>query len=111
MDTWQIEQYQTSSGRFPIQEFILEQNQEDRENIFAHIQELLDLNIRARPPLVKHIEGKLWELRIQIGKQFRIFYFTQTGKKIILLHAFEKKSQKAPLKEIRLAKQRMSELS
>ena len=81
MDTWQIEQYQTSSGRFPIQEFILEQNQEDRENIFAHIQELLDLNIRARPQLVKHIEGKLWELRIQIGKQFRIFYFTQTGKK------------------------------
>lgn len=110
MDEWTIGQYETSSGRFPVKEFILDQTEDDQESIFSHIQELKELNIKARPPLVKHISGKLWELRIRTGKQFRIFYFTQTRKQIILLHGFIKKTQKAPLKEIELAKNRMNEL-
>ena len=54
------------------------------------------------------IEGKLWEIKIRIhGKQHRIFYVVLKGNEMILLHAYLKKTQKAPIKEIEVAKQRM----
>jgi phage-related protein len=47
-------------------------------------------------------------LKIRLrGNQHRIFYVVIKGSEMILLHAYLKKTQKAPLKEIRLAQQRM----
>ncbi|MCL2034088.1 MAG: type II toxin-antitoxin system RelE/ParE family toxin [Oscillospiraceae bacterium] len=44
-------------------------------------------------PHVKHIRGKLWELRIKSASEIsRIFYFIPIGKSIVLLHGFVKKT-------------------
>ena len=40
----------------------------------------------------------------------RAFFCTLIGQKIVILHAFRKKSQKTPKKEIELARKRMKEV-
>lgn len=53
----------------------------------------------------KHIEDGIYEIRIErSGNIYRIFSFFDDGKLIILLHGFQKKSQKLPRKEITKAK-------
>jgi phage-related protein len=62
-------------------------------------------------PHVKHLEGKLWELRVKAGEGIaRGLYVTMTGKRVVVLHVFMKKSQKTPLKALDIARSRMKEV-
>jgi phage-related protein len=60
---------------------------------------------------VKHLEDKLWELRL-MGKDgiSRAIYVTARGKRMIILRAFIKKTQKTPTKEIAIARMRAKEV-
>ncbi len=64
-----------------------------------------------REPHVKHLTGKLWEIRLSgrsgIG---RVIYATAVGQRIVLLRAFIKKTQKPPAREIELAMLRLKEI-
>lgn len=54
----------------------------------------------------------LFELRLKSVEGIaRVFFCLLINKKIVMLHAFTKKSQKTPDKEIRIAKLRMKELA
>jgi phage-related protein len=66
---------------------------------------------RMREPHVRHLEGKLWEIRM-IGRDgiARAIYVTASGQRVVILRAFVKKSQKTPRSEIDLAKQRAKEV-
>lgn len=66
---------------------------------------------RVREPHVKHLDGKLWEMRLT-GRDgiARALYVTATGRRIIVLHAFVKKSQKTPAAALALAMARMKEV-
>ena len=63
------------------------------------------------PKAVKHIDGEFWELRIK-GKDgiARAFYVTRTGQRLVIVRVFEKKTQKTPPREIRLALERAGEV-
>jgi phage-related protein len=51
------------------------------------------------------------ELRIRgEGVIVRVFYYVRRSDTIIVFHGFQKKSQKAPSREIRLARQRLQEV-
>lgn len=67
------------------------------------------INTRLGEPYVKKVAGHdFWELRTSAeGNIYRTFYFAYTGKRFVLLHAFQKKSQKAPKQEIETAEARM----
>ena len=57
---------------------------------------------------LKHLKKTdgLWEVRVSAGNGiFRIFCFFDEGNLIILLHGFQKKTQKTPKKEIKKAEQ------
>ncbi len=55
--------------------------------------------------------GGLFELRLKSADGIaRVFFCTMVEQEIIMLRSFIKKTQKTPLKEIKLAKQRMKEL-
>ena len=58
----------------------------------------------------RQIRDKLWEIRIKRNLSHRIFYVVIVKNEMVLLHAYQKKSQKAPKKEIELAKKRMKEI-
>lgn len=50
------------------------------------------------------------EIRIQIGRQFRVMYLVKFENKIHILHVFEKKSQKTRSTDIETAKKRLKTL-
>lgn len=53
----------------------------------------------------------LFELRLKAGEGIaRVFYCTLVGRQIVMLHQFIKKSDKAPLKELEIARRRMKEI-
>ena len=62
-------------------------------------------------PHVKHLEGKLWEMRLT-GRDgiSRVLYVTATGKRVVVVRAFVKKTQKTPRTEIELALRRAEEI-
>jgi phage-related protein len=76
------------------------------------IEQLCLRNTQARPPLVKHLAGKLWELREESATNiYRVLYVFFTGQRIIFLHGFHKKSQKTPRREIDTALARLRRFS
>ena len=60
---------------------------------------------------MKHLEGKLWELRIT-GRDgiSRAIYVTATGQRVVIVRVFVKKSQKTPERELEVARQRAKEI-
>ncbi len=68
------------------------------------IEQLRVRNVMAREPLVRHLEGKLWELREESSTNiYRLIYFFFSGQRIVFLHGFQKKTQKTPHHEIEIA--------
>lgn len=66
---------------------------------------------QAREPHVKHLEGPLWEMRMT-GKDgiSRALYVTATGRRVVVVRVFVKKTQKTPRREIELSLQRAREV-
>ena len=67
---------------------------------------------RIREPYVKHLEGRLWEMRMK-GKDgiARAAYVTATGKRVVVVHVFGKKTEKTPRREIEIALRRAKEVT
>ena len=54
----------------------------------------------------KHMEGSsgIYEIRVEVGSDiYRIFSFFDKGQLVVLVNAFQKKSQKTPKNELDLA--------
>jgi phage-related protein len=64
-----------------------------------------------REPCVKHLDGKLWEMRTK-GKDgiARSIYVTASGQRIVILHTFMKKTQKTPKAALNLVRARAKEV-
>ena len=109
---WAIEYYVTSDGKCPVKEFIDLLSPESKAK-YVFIADLLeDCGLKVREPYVKPITGsrKLFEIRIKDKANIhRIFYFAFTGKKLIILYGFTKKTDKTPGREIVIAEKRMEE--
>ena len=56
---------------------------------------------RVREPHVKHVEGRLWEIRLT-GRAgiARALYVTASGRRVMIVRAFEKTTEKTPRSEI-----------
>jgi len=61
-------------------------------------------------PLVKSLGKRLWEMRSNIPSGIARVLFTMKGGYVVLLHAFIKKSQKTPHKELEIARKSAKEL-
>ena len=66
---------------------------------------------RMREPYVKHLEGPIWEMRMK-GRDgiARAAYVTASGRRIVVVHVFAKKTQKTPRREIETALRRAKEV-
>lgn len=66
---------------------------------------------KVREPYVKHLEDKLWEMRL-IGRDgiARAIYVTASGRRIVVLRTFVKKTEKTPKRELDLARERAKEV-
>ncbi|MFZ1107441.1 MAG: type II toxin-antitoxin system RelE/ParE family toxin [Rhodomicrobium sp.] len=67
---------------------------------------------RIHFPLVRHLEGPLWEIRLKgRGGVARALYVAQAGERAVVVRVFVKKTEKTPRREIEKALERAKELS
>ncbi len=66
---------------------------------------------KMREPYVKHLEGPVWEMRMR-GRDgiARAAYVTAREKRVVVIHVFEKKTQKTPRRDIEVALRRAKEV-
>jgi phage-related protein len=107
---WDIEYYETLAGNIPVLEWIEGMPEDEQGTALGYIEQLALLGMEAQRPLVRQIEGKLYELRWKAkNKQQRIAYYAASGKTFVLLHGFTKKQKTTPEKEKNVALDRMKD--
>ncbi|MBI2022245.1 type II toxin-antitoxin system RelE/ParE family toxin [Candidatus Daviesbacteria bacterium] len=106
---WKVLFFQTARGDYPVKKFIEEQDLATSAKIASSIELLETDGPYLKPPYIKKLQDKLYELRVSGKVAVRIFYTIKDGE-YYLLHAFKKKSQKTPSQEIKTAHDRMMEV-
>ncbi len=106
---WQVLFFQTARGDSPVEDFIKEQDEATYAKVLQSMRLLANNGPFLKPPYIKKLQNKLYELRISGKVAIRIFY-TMSNNEYYLLHAYKKKSQKTPSKELKLALDRLKEI-
>lgn len=107
---WKIEMYENARGDKPVEEFMDSLEPKTRLKVINAIGLLEAFGLAGGYPHIKKLTGTdFWEYRIIGSDNIRIFYVTVTGKIFLILHGFKKKKQKTPVKEIRIAQERLQE--
>ena len=103
--------YKLKSGISPVLEFLNQLTPKQKKKS-AFVLTLIEEIDRVPKEYLKKLIGTddLWEIRIQSSRSiFRILGFFDGHNVIIVNHAFVKKSQKTPKKEIKIAEKRKKE--
>lgn len=105
--------YEDSNGNSPVLEFLknIANPVSKSERIrLKKVQEYLNVlqtyGKSAGEPFIKHLDGDIWELR---PTSDRILFAGVIGNDFVLLHQFEKKTQKTPRREIRQAEKELKD--
>ena len=105
--------FETSSGRQPIKEF-LELCSSDVRSDFIDAVSLLEQGRLLEMPISRNLSSifsGLHEMRLKDRSgQYRFFYYVKKRDGIYFVHAFKKKTQELPKKEIELALKRLKEI-
>jgi phage-related protein len=104
--------YETADGKKPMVEFLNDVRKSQptiHSLLVAGIKKLED-DRYLRPPLTKLVDAtwKIYELRVGSANIARVFFFFQSGQRIILTHGYIKKSQQLDPKEIERARRYMT---
>jgi phage-related protein len=100
--------YRLETGKSPVERFFDSLTNKQFEKISFVLDLIEQIDIVPRK-YFKKLKGtdEIWEVRAQHGNNtFRILGFFHGKKLVVLNHAFTKKSQKIPKKEIALAEKR-----
>lgn len=100
-----------NSNKCPVKEFVEKLQSKDRAKVLACLKSVEELGFDCPRVQFRQIQGRLWEIKVRsTSAGFRIFYVGIKANVLVLLHAYQKQSQKAPRKEIEIAEQRMFEV-
>jgi phage-related protein len=103
--------FRNQSGRSPVEEFLHTLTPQQKKKA-AFVLSLVEELAVIPEEYFKKFKGcdNLWEVRIQTGgNAFRLLGFLDGAELVVLNHAFAKKTQKTPKKEILVAEQRKKE--
>ena len=106
---WRVEYYLNQRGESPVKNFLQEQDKRVKAKVLDAIDILIESGPLLKPPYMKKLDKDLYELRIKSTVAVRVFYSPITGV-YYLLHAFVKKTQKTPDREMKIALDRIKEL-
>ncbi|MBI3261371.1 type II toxin-antitoxin system RelE/ParE family toxin [Candidatus Berkelbacteria bacterium] len=108
--SWKIVFFESARGERPVGTFIDSLDEKTESKVFRSLDLLRNYGSTLMMPHAKKISAQLYELRIRGRNEIRIFY-TFRGNAIYLLHAFQKKSQKIPNRELETAENRLKFLN
>ena len=100
--------YRMDSGDCPVEKFLDSLSAKQAQKVTWVMDLIEDLDI-VPVKYLKKMTGTddIWEIRVQSGNNiFRILGFIQENNVMVLNHAFQKKTQKTPKKEIAIAEAR-----
>src|SRR3989344_5051017 len=100
--SWEILFFETARGEKIVKEFIKSFGGSTISKIASEVDLLKDNGPFLGMPYSKKLTKDLYELRVRGKQEIRIIYGF-VGKTVYLLHAFVKKTQKTPIKEIETA--------
>lgn len=106
---WNIIAFESKRGEKFVEKFITSLEPPTIAKV-THVIDLLEKHgSLLGMPHAKRIASKLHELRIRGKQEVRIIYAI-VGRRIYLLHAFKKQTQKTPPKEMVTAVKRLTEI-
>ena len=93
-----VERYRTRDGKVPFEEWITRMRRKDPETvlrILMHINRAIKHNFGD----YKYLREGVWEMRIDSGPGYRIYFAVEHQKVLLLLIGGDKKSQKQDVKQ------------
>ena len=103
--------YTLTNGMKPVAEYIKSLPSKQAEKV-VFVLDLVETSAVVPQKFLKKLKATdgIWEVRVQHGKNiFRLLGFLDGDELLILNHAFTKKTQKTPKKEIKKAEKRKNE--
>jgi phage-related protein len=101
--------YKTEQGNEPVREWLQQLNNEDKKRIGEDMK-TVQFGWPLGMPLVKHLDGDIWEVRIVLSKRIARVLFVLDTNSMVLIHGFIKKQQKTLKADLDLAKDRVKKL-
>ena len=100
--------YRTGSGKCPVQDHLDTLSDKQATKVVWVLRIVRDLSPVPSNYFKKLVNtDDIWEVRVDVGRNtFRLLGFVAGRELIILTNSFQKKSQKTPPKEIKLAERR-----
>jgi len=90
----------------------LDENPKIMAKAFRLFKNIEEFGLTSVISHIKKLSGlPLWEIRILGKDSVRILYVNKIKEEIVLLHAFKKKTNKTPFKEITIALNRLKQIS
>ena len=107
---YEIVFYTNTRGESPVEEFVNAMPEKQQRKVGGFLELLARGGPQLRRPYADHVRGDLRELRMQFGRnEYRVFHFFVQDQRVVLVHAFAKKTQKLPEREIATAEERMKD--
>lgn len=102
--------FRTATGSEPVRDFLANLPAEDRRLIGRDIAKI-EFGWPIGMPVARSLGRGLHEVRtiLQRNRIIRVFFFISSSGRMVLLHAFIKKTQATPDRELMLARRRMRE--
>ncbi len=101
--------YETEQGNEPVRQWLQLLSPADKKRIGEDIK-TVQFGWPLGMPLVKHLDGGIWEVRIHLSKSIARVLFVLDKNLMILIHGFIKKQQKTLKSDLDLAKDRVKKL-
>ena len=111
IDNFEVVFFTDNNGSSPIVDFLDNCSDSLRSKIIRQLKYINEFGLSPQVPNIKKVAGtKFWELRILGKDNIRIFCIGK-NKIIFVIHIFVKKKQKTPLKDLRIASERIKRLT
>lgn len=108
---WEVYFYQSVRGDSPIEDFLDDLPIKAKAKCIAYMEALEEHGFELPRSFIAKIRGNIWELRPEwAGTEYRFFYVAMVGRRLVVLHAITKKSQKVKVRDIELAEARHNEV-
>ena len=100
--------YKTPEGKSPVAEFLDSLTAKEAQKVIW-VLKLVEEMDRVPSTYLKKLTNteEIWEIRAQAGNNiFRLLGFFDGDNLVVLNHGFQKKTQKTPARDIKIAEQR-----
>lgn len=101
--------YRTTTGNEPVREWLRSRTREEQRIVGTRIR-VTQYNWPSGMPLVRKLGPHLWEVRCSLKDGIARVLFTVDHGVMVLLHAFVKKTQKTPARDLMIARERLYRL-